>query len=286
MRAFSFLLTVAALVAANPLASRAKTSFTGGHITFYEGGLTACGPRINTNSVKSVAVSTHVFNTFPGAKGNSNKNPICKTKVKATINGRTQTLLVQDSCVGCKDADLDLTQAAWDAFGVRRSVGRLGGLKWEFVGVKGRDADDDFEDNNNNNTTSFISDDNSDDTTTSEVAEAKTTTTTTDAPEGTSDSSDSGDSSTPASSEDDSTSSNPSSDSNSTTAIPDADNFTACSNAWTACNTSATGSADDAASDSCQTEYVDCVNAALASSSKKRSVGLKRHIARSRLESF
>lgn len=143
MHTLSFLLAAVSLVSAKPLDARFKSSYSGGDITFYEGGLTACGATIDTNSDKTVAVSFNVFDTFPGAGANSNKNPICKTRVKATINGVTQTLLVQDSCSACADADLDLTQAAWDAFGVARSVGRKSGLKWEFIGVGGGDSSDD-----------------------------------------------------------------------------------------------------------------------------------------------
>jgi hypothetical protein len=139
MHTISLLLAAVSLVSAKPLDARFKSSFSGGDITFYEGGLTACGKTIDTNSDKTVAVSFNVFDNFPGAGANSNKNPICKTHVKATINGKTQTLLVQDSCQGCKDGDLDLTQAAWDGFGLPRSVGRKAGLKWEFIGVGGGD---------------------------------------------------------------------------------------------------------------------------------------------------
>ncbi|KAH8830858.1 hypothetical protein DL96DRAFT_1786772 [Flagelloscypha sp. PMI_526] len=331
MHAFSFFLAAVSLVSANPLSTRAKTSFSGGDITFYEGGLTACGETINTNSDKTVAVSFNVFDNFPGANGNSNKNPICKTSVKATINGRTQTLRVLDSCEGCKDADLDLTQAAWDGFGVPRSVGRLAGLKWEFIGVGGGDSGNDNDSSSSSSKTKTAtktatkdapktatttsasetasntpvkavggavdsSDDNttSDATTTSEAAAV----TTADSTEGSSSSSESGDDSASSSSDsedssasdsstsgDDPSSAGSSSDSNTTAASGTAD-VSACNDAWTACNAKFTGTAEDVANYSCQTEYVDCVDAALASSSKKRSVSFKRHIARSRLESF
>ncbi|KAH8801231.1 hypothetical protein DL96DRAFT_789615 [Flagelloscypha sp. PMI_526] len=265
MHAFSSVLTLAALVTARPVTLRAESSYSGGDITYYDGGPSACGPNIDTNSDKTVAVSTHVYNSFPGATSNPNNNPICKKKVKATVNGRTQILLVQDMCEGCKDADLDLTMAAWDGFGVPRSAGRVGGLEWEFVGApkKHRGAYDDSGDS----ITTFPSDDTAHDIMISAITVATITGLL--ALDDTSDSSGSGNKSTAASitSQD---------NAKFTTAVADTNDISACSDVWTACNANIPDSQEDAASDNYQTEYVHCVND--KSLLRQRSTELAQHI--------
>ncbi|KAJ7848858.1 plant expansin [Mycena olivaceomarginata] len=112
------------------LQSRA-TTFTG-HGTFFQPGLGACG-KTNTANQLIVAVGHGTFDTFPGAGPNPNKNPICGKKIKAISGGRSVTVTVVDRCAGCAGAaDLDFSEAAFAKLAAP-AVGRIHGVKWEFV---------------------------------------------------------------------------------------------------------------------------------------------------------
>lgn len=124
----------ASLVVAQPLEPRAS-----GDLTWYEGGLTACGINLDTKTMDGVAVSFNVFETFPGATPNPNQNPICNSKVRATHTetGVTMEIPVVDKCSACKDGDLDGTEQIFKAFGFDLGRGRVPGLQWEFIGGGG-----------------------------------------------------------------------------------------------------------------------------------------------------
>ncbi|KAJ7223509.1 plant expansin [Mycena pura] len=127
--AFSALLLSA--VYSVPLDSRAGQTFTGDG-TVYQPALGACGIS-NTADQLIVAVGHGLFDSYPGATANPNLNPICGKKLKASYNGKSVTVTVEDRCAGCAGADdLDFAQAAWTELGQTEST-RIHGVKWEWV---------------------------------------------------------------------------------------------------------------------------------------------------------
>ncbi|KAI0365835.1 barwin-like endoglucanase [Pilatotrama ljubarskyi] len=100
-----------------------------GDATFYAAGLGACGI-FNTDADFIVAVSTSVFDGFPGAGPNPNANPICGRQLTATgPDGKSVTLTVTDRCAGCAPGDIDLTPTAFQQL-ASLDVGRLHGVTW------------------------------------------------------------------------------------------------------------------------------------------------------------
>ncbi|EME43759.1 expansin-related protein [Dothistroma septosporum NZE10] len=91
-----------------------------GDITFYGGGLGACGWVV---SADDVAISHELFEP-KSPSGNSNANPLCGRNILATANGITRTLRVADNCGGCAANDLDVLEPEFNAFGYDSSVGR------------------------------------------------------------------------------------------------------------------------------------------------------------------
>lgn len=102
-----------------------------GQATFYNTGLTACGTT-KSDSDPIVAVSQLLFDVFPGANGNPNLNPICGRKVRATYQGKSVDLEIQDRCVGCALLDLDMTPSAFQQL-ADLGVGRLDGVSWVWI---------------------------------------------------------------------------------------------------------------------------------------------------------
>ncbi|KAJ7611164.1 plant expansin [Roridomyces roridus] len=123
---------VAVYSAPMPLAVESRaTTFTGDG-TFFQPGLGACG-KTNTASDLIVAVGHGTFDSFPGATANPNVNPICGKKLKASFGGKSVEVTVADRCAGCAGAaDLDFTSTAFGKLAAT-SVGRIHGVKWEFV---------------------------------------------------------------------------------------------------------------------------------------------------------
>jgi len=112
-----------------------------GEVTFYFPGLGACGGKSTSNDLVA-AVSGNLFNTFPGATANPNKNPICGQRITAKVNGKSVTVTVRDKCPGCRGKfDLDLSPAAFKRL-APLSVGRLEGVTWNFVGGAGKRGED------------------------------------------------------------------------------------------------------------------------------------------------
>ncbi|KAJ7681565.1 RlpA-like double-psi beta-barrel-protein domain-containing protein-containing protein [Mycena rosella] len=104
----------------------------GAHETFHAPGLGACG-KTNTANQLIVAVGHGIFDSFPGATANPNKNPICGKKLKATFGGKSVTVAVADRCAGCAGAaDLDFTEAGFKKLATL-DKGRIHGVKWEWV---------------------------------------------------------------------------------------------------------------------------------------------------------
>ncbi|KAJ7908222.1 plant expansin [Mycena leptocephala] len=100
--------------------------------TYYTPGLGACG-KTNTADQLIVAVGHGVFDSFPGATGNPNNNPICGKKLRATYGTKSVVVTVEDRCAGCAGAaDLDFTETGFAKL-APISVGRIHGVKWEWV---------------------------------------------------------------------------------------------------------------------------------------------------------
>ncbi|KAJ6505854.1 RlpA-like double-psi beta-barrel-protein domain-containing protein-containing protein [Mycena vitilis] len=100
--------------------------------TFYTPGLGACG-KTNDSKDLIVAVGHGLFDSYPGATGNPNKNPICGKKLRATYGKKSVVVEVVDRCAGCPGAsDLDFTENGFTKL-ASKDLGRLQGLKWEWV---------------------------------------------------------------------------------------------------------------------------------------------------------
>ncbi|KAJ7611166.1 barwin-like endoglucanase [Roridomyces roridus] len=130
---YTFLSAYCAPVASEAQLDALKKNYSGDG-TFYAPGLGACGV---TNSAGQliVAVGHGVFDSFPGAdeSGNPNNNPICGRKLKATYQGKSVEVSVQDRCAGCAGAaDLDFTEAGFKKLSPL-AVGRLKGVQWEWL---------------------------------------------------------------------------------------------------------------------------------------------------------
>ncbi|KAJ7495453.1 plant expansin [Mycena latifolia] len=101
--------------------------------TYYDPGVGACG-KTNTKDQLIVAVGQGVFDSFAyRGETNSNKNPICGKKLKATYKQKSVTVVVEDLCAGCPgDADLDFTIAGFTKLAASEE-GRIHGVTWEWV---------------------------------------------------------------------------------------------------------------------------------------------------------
>ncbi|KAJ7474037.1 barwin-like endoglucanase [Mycena latifolia] len=117
----------------SPLEVAERSQSYTGDGTYYEPGLGACG-KTNTKDQLIVAVGHGVFDSHPGANpANPNTNPICGKKLKATYGQKSVTVTVEDRCAGCAGAaDLDFTEAGFQKLAALE-VGRIHGVKWEWV---------------------------------------------------------------------------------------------------------------------------------------------------------
>ncbi|KAI0051527.1 hypothetical protein FA95DRAFT_1534248 [Auriscalpium vulgare] len=119
-----FMAVVTALaVSVSSAPTRRITGTQSGQGTFFSPGLGACGIS-STDADNIVAVSTQLFNTFPGAGANPNANPICGKTITANSGGKSVTVTVVDECVACALTDLDFSPSAFDAL-ADPSVGRI-----------------------------------------------------------------------------------------------------------------------------------------------------------------
>ncbi|KAI0044386.1 hypothetical protein FA95DRAFT_1608609 [Auriscalpium vulgare] len=117
----------AALVVSVSSASTRSFSLIGtqsGQGTYFTPGLGACG-RSNTDADSIVAVSTQVFDNFPGAGANPNDNPICGRTLTATSGDNSVTVTIVDRCVECLAGDLDFSPSAFIALATNTSIGRI-----------------------------------------------------------------------------------------------------------------------------------------------------------------
>ncbi|KAF8522831.1 barwin-like endoglucanase [Gautieria morchelliformis] len=100
-----------------------------GDATLFKPALGACGI-INSPSDMMVAVSFEFFNSF-GPQ--SNGNPVCGRKIRATApGGNSVTLTIEDKCAACSQFDLDMSPAAFDRL-ADESIGRLHGVTWHLL---------------------------------------------------------------------------------------------------------------------------------------------------------
>ncbi|KAF8992980.1 RlpA-like double-psi beta-barrel-protein domain-containing protein-containing protein [Cyathus striatus] len=95
-------------------------------------GIGACGTRINDGDY-SAAVSYKLFDTYPGAGPNPNKNPICGKSLRATYGGKSVTVKVVDRCADCQGMyNVDMTKTAFQQL-ANLDVGRLRNVQWNWV---------------------------------------------------------------------------------------------------------------------------------------------------------
>jgi len=92
----------------------------------------ACG-QIHTDSEFVCAVAHGTFDTYPGATGNPNTNPICGKNIKATYGGKSVTVTVVDRCADCDIAtNIDISPVAFSVL-ADQSVGRLFDVEWDWT---------------------------------------------------------------------------------------------------------------------------------------------------------
>ncbi|KAF8314312.1 plant expansin, partial [Clavulina sp. PMI_390] len=99
--------------------------------TWFNPGLGACGIT-NDNADLITAVSTTIYDTYPGYTGtNPNNNPICGHKLAVHHAGKTVTVKITDRCVACAEFDLDLSPGAFKQLAAE-SVGRIP-ITWDWL---------------------------------------------------------------------------------------------------------------------------------------------------------
>lgn len=98
-----------------------------GDITHYDGGQSACGPIVDTNTQMAIALPWQFMGT------ESNDNPYCGKTL--TIHNPTTGVEVQayvaDKCMGCTGRSIDLTDAVFNAI-APTCDGRCSGFEWWF----------------------------------------------------------------------------------------------------------------------------------------------------------
>ncbi|GAA5949227.1 hypothetical protein JCM3765_003337 [Sporobolomyces pararoseus] len=117
-----------------PPAAPTAITLTGTHTgegTWFAPGLGACGTIANDDS-PIVAVSHLLYDQFPGATLNPNLNPICGQKIRATYQGKSVDVSVQDRCEGCAMWDLDFSPKLFGEL-ADLGIGRLKGVEWAFI---------------------------------------------------------------------------------------------------------------------------------------------------------
>jgi hypothetical protein len=97
-----------------------------GEITFYTLGTVSCG-QTYSDSDAVVALSTDVMVQYQGA--NPNANTLCNKPITITLNGKTVTGKVVDTCMGCAPGNIDLSPSLFNQL-ADPSAGRVGGVTW------------------------------------------------------------------------------------------------------------------------------------------------------------
>lgn len=99
-------------------------------LTGFAPGLGACGT-VATDDSPIVAVSKLLYDTYPGATVNPNLNPICGQRIRATYQGKSVEVQVQDRCEGCAKWDLDFSPTLFGQL-ADLGIGRLKGVEVSF----------------------------------------------------------------------------------------------------------------------------------------------------------
>ncbi|KAF9048361.1 plant expansin [Hymenopellis radicata] len=132
--AFFTLWVVSAFALPTNFTSHLEARSNVGEGTYFDPGLGACGiTNVATDYI--VAVSTALFNSYPGATTNPNLNPICNKRLTANYNGRSVTVAVTDKCYGCAGLyDLDFTiSAIQQLVDDPVAIGRITGVSWDWI---------------------------------------------------------------------------------------------------------------------------------------------------------
>jgi hypothetical protein len=104
------------------------TEYTG-DLTWYDVGLGACGIT-STPDQAIVAISQDIFDSPQYKTANPNLNPLCGKTVTITGKGGVSyTATVVDRCVGCAEADLDLSLDFFNKV-TSHGDGRVSGTSW------------------------------------------------------------------------------------------------------------------------------------------------------------
>ncbi|CAN3355997.1 hypothetical protein DICA3_D23442 [Diutina catenulata] len=108
---FSTLL-YSALVAASPALEK-RFGDAHGRITWYDGGVGACGRDLDANSQDFVAISAAKWaDMYQGS--NPNEAWMCNNRyIIVNYNGKQLRVKVEDKCPGCGYDDLDLSKHAF-----------------------------------------------------------------------------------------------------------------------------------------------------------------------------
>ncbi|KAI1940884.1 hypothetical protein LOZ57_005819 [Ophidiomyces ophidiicola] len=96
-----------------------------GDMTFYDGGLGACGTNIDTNGENAVAISAALMGT------QSNNSPFCGKTITIKYNGKTAKAVVKDKCPECAYGSIDMTRQLFYNF-APEAAGRIKGVEWSF----------------------------------------------------------------------------------------------------------------------------------------------------------
>jgi hypothetical protein len=116
--------TTSVETSSDPTTSAAASTGSGssdfsGDATFYSPGMGSCGIE-SSDSDFIAALNAPQFGSYP----NPNQNPNCGKKATVQRNGKSVTVTIVDKCPACKEGDLDLSPAAFDAI-ADESEGRV-----------------------------------------------------------------------------------------------------------------------------------------------------------------
>lgn len=96
------------------------------NVTFFEGGLGACGWSNDTASEDFFALAHDMMGL------QSNGNPFCGRKAAITHDGNTIVGTLTDKCMGCGLQSIDLSQHLYDQM-FKKDVGNYHNIEWHFI---------------------------------------------------------------------------------------------------------------------------------------------------------
>ena len=97
-----------------------------GDVTHWDGGLSACGSNVDTNTDLAIALPF----AFMGPLSNS--NPYCGRSVTLynPTSGTTAQAVVKDKCMGCVNGAIDCTDVLFNKITDGQGNGRMSGIQW------------------------------------------------------------------------------------------------------------------------------------------------------------